>query len=99
MTRRDGLPRHWPRQGELVSSVLRHRLTWQSPVGRPTVVAAAAEGGVHLRLVDPDHVGISVGEDATDGDLAAVASGIRGGAAPPSPGWATWPGTNGRPTT
>ena len=36
------------------------------------VVAAAREGGVHLRLADADHVGISVGEDADESDLAAV---------------------------
>jgi glycine dehydrogenase len=36
------------------------------------VVAAARAGGVHLRLVDADHVGISVGEDADDTTLAAV---------------------------
>jgi glycine dehydrogenase len=37
-----------------------------------TVVAAARTAGVHLRLVDDDHVGISVGEDATIAQLAAV---------------------------
>jgi glycine dehydrogenase len=36
------------------------------------VVAAAREGGVHLRLVDSDHVGISVGETAGDAALGAV---------------------------
>jgi glycine dehydrogenase len=36
------------------------------------VVAAARAGGVHLRLVDPDQVGISIGEDATDQTLGAV---------------------------
>jgi len=36
------------------------------------VVAEARERGVHLRLVDADRVGVSVGEDATAGDLAAV---------------------------
>ncbi|MFL6026320.1 MAG: aminomethyl-transferring glycine dehydrogenase [Friedmanniella sp.] len=36
------------------------------------VVAAARAAGVHLRLVDSDHVGIAVGEDATEADLAAV---------------------------
>ncbi len=36
------------------------------------VVAAARDRDVHLRLVDADHVGISIGEDATDADLAAV---------------------------
>ncbi len=36
------------------------------------VVAAARDRGLHLRLVDPDHVGIAVGEDATEADLSAV---------------------------
>jgi len=36
------------------------------------VVAAARAGGVHLRLVDDDHVGVSVGEDATAAHLNAV---------------------------
>jgi len=41
--------------------------------GRATeVVAAAREGGVHLRLADADHVGISVGETADAEALGAV---------------------------
>ncbi|HET8562136.1 MAG TPA: aminomethyl-transferring glycine dehydrogenase [Marmoricola sp.] len=36
------------------------------------VVARAREGGVHLRLVDDDHVGISVGEGFDDEARAAV---------------------------
>ncbi len=36
------------------------------------VVRAAREGGVQLRLVDEDHVGISVGETATGPSLDAV---------------------------
>jgi glycine dehydrogenase len=36
------------------------------------VVAAARKAGVHLRLVDDDHVGVSVGEDATVAHLDAV---------------------------
>ena len=49
------------------------------------VVAAARAGGVHLRLVDDDHLGISVGEDATDADLGAVrtAFGLGGSGAEP----------------
>ena len=44
-------------------------------VGRAhDIVAAAREAGVHLRLVDADRVGVSIGEDATPGDLAAVRS-------------------------
>ncbi len=37
-----------------------------------TVVAAARGAGIHLRLVDHDHVGVSVGEDATTAHLTAV---------------------------
>jgi glycine dehydrogenase len=37
-----------------------------------TVVAAARDTGVHLRLVDADRVGIAVGEDATLQDLDRV---------------------------
>jgi glycine dehydrogenase len=36
------------------------------------VVAAARNAGIHLRLVDEDHVGVSVGEDATAGQLDLV---------------------------
>jgi glycine dehydrogenase len=36
------------------------------------VVRAARDGGVHLRLVDADHVGISVGETADDVALRTV---------------------------
>ena len=36
------------------------------------VVQAARAAGVHLRLVDADQVGISIGQDATVEDLAAV---------------------------
>ncbi|HSN43217.1 MAG TPA: glycine dehydrogenase (aminomethyl-transferring), partial [Propionibacteriaceae bacterium] len=48
------------------------------------VVAAAREGGVHLRVVDATHVGVSVGEDTTEGDLASVARafGVELGAEP-----------------
>ena len=38
------------------------------------VVAAARAGGVHLRLIDGDQVGISMGEDANDVSLGAVRS-------------------------
>jgi glycine dehydrogenase len=37
------------------------------------VVAAARAGGVHLRLVDANRVGVSVGEDAGEAELAVVA--------------------------
>ncbi|GAA1701721.1 glycine dehydrogenase [Propioniferax innocua] len=45
------------------------------------VVAKAAAADVHLLLVDADTVGVSVGEDATETDLAAVAEAF-GAAAP-----------------
>ena len=53
------------------------------------VVAAARESGVHLRLVDADHVGHLVGEDATEADLAAVAAafGVGGDPTPPAAIW------------
>lgn len=38
------------------------------------VVVSAADAGVHLLKVDDDTVGVSVGEDATEDDLAAVAA-------------------------
>jgi glycine dehydrogenase len=46
------------------------------------VVSAARDAGIHLRLVDPDHVGISVGETAGREHVEAVltAFGVR-------PGW------------
>ncbi|HEU5485481.1 MAG TPA: aminomethyl-transferring glycine dehydrogenase [Microlunatus sp.] len=50
------------------------------------VVAAAKDAGVHLRLVDGDHVAISVGEDAGVGDLAAVRSAFPVGGDPAAAG-------------
>ncbi|HIT75670.1 MAG TPA: aminomethyl-transferring glycine dehydrogenase [Candidatus Avipropionibacterium avicola] len=47
-------------------------VTVRVPGRAEAVVAAAREAGVHLRLVDADHVGVSVGEDATSADVAAV---------------------------
>ena len=48
-------------------------LTVEVPGLAESVVATARAGGVHLRLVDHDRVGVSVGEDATEADLAVVA--------------------------
>ena len=48
-------------------------VTVTAPDAADRLVEAARARGVHLRLVDADHVGISVGEDATEGDLVAVA--------------------------
>ncbi len=47
-------------------------LTVEAPGCAHQIVARAAALGVHLRLVDRDTVGISVGEDATDEDLDNV---------------------------
>jgi glycine dehydrogenase len=41
-------------------------------------VARAREAGLHLRLVDDDHVGISVGETATDATVVAAVQAIAG---------------------
>ncbi len=43
------------------------------------VVAAAAEQGISLRLVDPDRVGITTDEVTGEGDLVAVRSALRAG--------------------
>ncbi|MFP5415461.1 MAG: aminomethyl-transferring glycine dehydrogenase [Actinomycetes bacterium] len=59
---------------ELVSDSFFDTITVRVPGGAAGLVAAAREAGVHLRLADADHVGISVGEDATETDLASVAS-------------------------
>ena len=58
---------------ELVSDTFFDTLAVHTPGAAPRYVQQARERGVHLRLVDVDHVGISVGEDATAADLAAVA--------------------------
>ncbi|MFT4110763.1 aminomethyl-transferring glycine dehydrogenase [Propionicimonas sp.] len=49
-------------------------LTVAVPGRAAEVVAAARASGVHLRLVDADHVGVSVGEDTGAAELAVVAS-------------------------
>ncbi len=60
------------------------------------IVAAARAAGVHLRPIDADHVGISIGEDVTDTDLGAVRSafGVAADRLPTRPG--TWPAATGR---
>ena len=57
---------------ELAGELFFDTLTVSTPGAASSIVAAARERGVHLRFVDDDHVGVSVGEDATDEDLAAV---------------------------
>ncbi len=60
--------------GELASGHFFDTLTVTVPGRAEQVVAAAADANIHLRLVDSDRVGISIGEDATEADLAAVAA-------------------------
>ncbi len=57
---------------ELVHHVFFDTLTLRVPGRAEQVVAAARESGVHLRSVDADRVGVSIGEDVTAADLAAV---------------------------
>ena len=49
-------------------------LTIATPGRAAELVAAARAKGYHLRLVDADAVGVSVGEDLDDAELAEVAS-------------------------
>ncbi|MBK8446274.1 MAG: aminomethyl-transferring glycine dehydrogenase [Micropruina sp.] len=59
--------------GELATTHFFDTLTVTVPGRAEQIVAAAAEANVQLRLVDADRVGISIGEDATEADLAGVA--------------------------
>ena len=61
-------------RAELTSTSFFDTLTLRVPGEAAGIVEAAAAGGVHLRLVDADHVGVSVGEDTTGADLNAVAA-------------------------
>jgi glycine dehydrogenase len=56
----------WLRGGgvEVVHEAFFDTLLVRVPGRAASVVSAARDGGVHLRLVDDDHVGISVGETA-----------------------------------
>ena len=71
-------PRSWPpacdgrRRRGRARRVLRHGARAGARAGPPTVVAAAEEPGVNLRLVDADHVGISCDETTTREQLRAV---------------------------
>lgn len=48
-------------------------ITVEVPGESQTVIDRAREAGLHLRQIGPDAVGVSVGEDATEGDLREVA--------------------------
>ncbi len=58
----------------LASETFFDTVTVSTPDGAAQIVERARENGVHLRFVDPDHVGISVGEDTSEADLATVAT-------------------------
>ena len=60
--------------GELVSDSFFDTITVRVAGSAHRYVAAAREAGVHLWALDANRVGISVGEDVTEADLAAVAS-------------------------
>ncbi|HHV22285.1 MAG TPA: aminomethyl-transferring glycine dehydrogenase [Propionibacterium sp.] len=57
---------------EIVHESFFDTLEVRAPGRAAAIVDEAREGGVHLRLVDADHVGISIGEDSGLADLAAV---------------------------
>ncbi|MGL5405275.1 MAG: aminomethyl-transferring glycine dehydrogenase [Propionibacteriaceae bacterium] len=58
---------------ELVSDTFFDTIVVKTAGAAEKIVEKARDGGVHLRLVDADHVGISVGEDITETDLFIVA--------------------------
>jgi len=68
-----GLAKHLRDAGvEIVHDSFFDTLLTRVPGRAEEIVAAAREGGVHLRLVDADQVGISVGETTDGNDVAAV---------------------------
>lgn len=67
-------------------------ITVETPGIADSVVRRARAGGVHLRLVNSDEVGVSVGEDATDSDLRVVAEAFGADWAPD----ARWGGVGGQ---
>ncbi|MEN0071350.1 MAG: aminomethyl-transferring glycine dehydrogenase, partial [Propionicimonas sp.] len=58
---------------ELESAEFFDTLTVRTPGRAAEFVGRARARGIHLRQVDGDRVGVSVGEDATDADLSALA--------------------------
>ena len=57
---------------ELVHATYFDTLTVRVPGRAAAIVASAREGGVHLRQVDDDHVGVAVSETTREDHLAAV---------------------------
>ena len=76
--------RRWRRGG--ARRLLRHRAGPGARSSRRRSSAAARESEVHLRLVDADHVGISIGQDATVADLTAVRAAFPVGGDPTASG-------------
>ena len=58
---------------EVVNDTWFDTLTVRVPARAEEVVAAAEDRKINLRLVDPDHVGVSLDETSTDEIVAAVA--------------------------
>ncbi len=67
---------------EVVHDSFFDTLTLRVPGRAGAVVDAAREAGVHLRLVDADHVGVAVGETAREEHLVAVAAAAGAGTLP-----------------
>ncbi|EFQ83991.1 glycine dehydrogenase [Aeromicrobium marinum DSM 15272] len=57
---------------DLVSAEFFDTVVARVPGRADQVVAAARRAGVHLRLVDADHVGVTTAETTTDADLESV---------------------------
>lgn len=64
---------------ELVHDSFFDTIQVKAPAKAGDIVEHARAAGVHLRLVDADLVGVSVGEDARSGDLAAVCAAFGAG--------------------
>ncbi|WP_374725147.1 aminomethyl-transferring glycine dehydrogenase [Nocardioides marmoribigeumensis] len=64
----------WLRTGdvEVVNDTVFDTLTVRVPGRATEVVAAAREGGIHLRLVDEDQVGVAFSETTTDAHVATL---------------------------
>ena len=93
-------PASWPATWRRPGSEIVHRSFFDTVLARvpgraAAVVAAAREAGVHLRLVDDDHVGISVGEDATEDGPGRRTRGVRRCGARARRRTATWPAASG----
>ncbi|WP_420175092.1 aminomethyl-transferring glycine dehydrogenase [Luteococcus sp. OSA5] len=58
---------------ELASDHFFDTVTVTTPGRAEELVRQARDNGLHLRLVNPDQVGISIGEDVEEADLAALA--------------------------